>query len=76
MDSTSIKDDHVSGLLFTKDTLWIATSSNGIFGFIPSENRFFRLIKNTNLDLNISYKIMRFGNTFILFSVKNNIILL
>jgi len=75
LDSTSIKDDHVRGLLFTKDTLWIATNSNGISGFVPSENRFFSLIKNENLDLNISYKIMHLGKNFILFSVKNNLIL-
>lgn len=75
LDSTSIKDDHVRGLLFTKDTLWIATNSKGISGFIPSENCFFSLIKNENLDLNISYKIMRIGRGFILFSVKNNLIL-
>tara|TARA_R110001583_G_scaffold77623_4_gene211237 strand:- start:24610 stop:27576 length:2967 start_codon:yes stop_codon:yes gene_type:complete len=75
LDSTSIKDDHVRSLHFTKDTLWIATNSNGISGFIPSENRFFSLLKNTNLDLNFSYKIMRFGTNHLLFSVKNNLIL-
>lgn len=75
LDSTSIKDDHVRGLLFTKDTLWIATNSNGISGFVPSENRFFSLIKNENIDLNISYKLMRLSGNFILFSVKNNLIL-
>jgi len=75
MDSTSIKDDHIRGLLFTNDTLWIATNSNGISGFIPSENRFFSLIKDSNPDLNISYKIMQLDENFILFSVKNIVIL-
>ena len=49
MDSTSLKDDHIRGLLFTKDTLWIATNSSGISGFLPSENRFFSLIKSVNV---------------------------
>lgn len=75
MDSTSLKDDHIRGLLFTKDTLWIATNSNGISGFLPSENRFFNLVENANPDLNISYKIMCLDENFILFSVKNNLIL-
>ena len=75
MDSTSLKDDHIRGLLFTNDTLWIATNSSGISGFLPSENRFFSLIKNADPDLNISYKIMCLDENFILFSVKNNLIL-
>ena len=75
IDSTSLKDDHIRGLLFTNDTLWIATNSNGISGFIPSENRFFSLIKNTNPDLNISYKILHLEKEYLLFSVKNNLIL-
>jgi len=75
LDSLSIKDDHVRGLLFSKDTLWIATNSNGVSGFIPSQNRFFSLIKNLNPDLNISYKIMSFGENHLLFSLKNSIIL-
>ena len=75
LDSTSIKDDHVRGLLFTKDTLWVATNSKGILGFVPSENRFFSLIKNENQDLNISYKIMHLDEKKLLFSVKNNLIL-
>jgi len=75
LDSTSIQDDHIRGLVFTKDTLWIATNSKGISGFIPSENRFFSLIKSKNIDLNISYKILHLGKNNLLFSVKNNLIL-
>lgn len=75
LDSLSIKDDHVRGLLFTNDTLWVATNSKGILGFKPSENRFFSLLKNENTDLNISYKIMQLDEKYLLFSVKNNIIL-
>ncbi|WP_176461206.1 ligand-binding sensor domain-containing protein [Lutibacter agarilyticus] len=75
LDSSSIKDDHVRGLLFTKDTLWVATNSKGILGFVPSENRFFSIKKNENIDLNISYKIMPLDEKELLFSVKNNLIL-
>ncbi len=75
LDSSSIKDDHVRGLLFTKDTLWVATNSKGILGFVPSENRFFSIKKNENIDLNISYKIMPLDEKKLLFSVKNNLIL-
>ena len=75
-DNTTITDDHIRSLLFTKDTLWIATNSNGISGFIPSENRFFSLVTNSsNLDLNTSYKILKLSKSLILFSVKNNLII-
>jgi ligand-binding sensor domain-containing protein len=45
LDSLSIKDDHVRGLLFTNDTLWIATNSKGILGFKPSEIVFSTFLK-------------------------------
>jgi len=75
IDTTSIKDDHIRGLLSTKDTLWIATDSKGIIGFVPSKNKFFDLISKSDLDLKTSYKIFKLNKTFILFSVKNNFIL-
>ena len=33
-DSTSLKDDHIRDLLFSKDILWIATNTKGIQGLI------------------------------------------
>jgi two-component sensor histidine kinase/ligand-binding sensor domain-containing protein len=74
-DSTTIKDDHIRGLLFTNDTLWIATNSKGITGFIPSQNKFFSPnISEKNNDINTSYKTLKINNQFLLFSLKNNII--
>ena len=74
-DSTSIKDDHIRSLLFTNDTLWIATNSNGITGFIPSKNRFFEpYITPNNKDLHTSYKILKLNKNQLLFSVKNNFV--
>ena len=74
-DSTSIKDDHIRSLLFTKDTLWIATNTVGISGFIPSKNKFFTPFSiPQNTDLNTSYKILKLGTKQLLFSVKNNFI--
>jgi len=74
-DSNSINDDHIRSLLFTNDTLWIATNSNGISGFIPSKNIFFQPVFNdNNLDLKTSYKILEHNEKNIFFSVKNNLI--
>lgn len=75
-DNTSIKDDHIRNLLFTKDTLWMATNTKGIQGFIPSQNTFFGLdLPLTNPDLNTAYKIFKMGQNNLLFSVKNHIII-
>lgn len=74
-DNATLKDDHVRSLLFTNDTLWIATNSKGVLGFILSKNSFFDpLPTGRNLDLNTSYKVLKLGKDFILFSVKNNLI--
>ena len=75
-DSTTIIDDHIRGLLAHNDTLWIATNSKGISGYHLSENRFFELSKKyENNDLLIAYKILKFDETFLLFSTKNHFIL-
>ncbi|WNH08145.1 ligand-binding sensor domain-containing protein [Thalassobellus suaedae] len=75
-DSTSIKDDHIRGLHFTNDTLWIATNTKGISGFVPSKNKFFNLnLSKSNHELDTSYRIFELTNDFLLFSVKNHIII-
>lgn len=75
-DNTSIKDDHVRGLHFTNDTLWIATNTEGVTGFIPSKNTFFSLDDfDSNLELKRSYKVLKVNSKLLLFSLKNNIII-
>src|SRR5210317_714921 len=55
-DSTSISDDHIRGLLFRNDKLWMASNTNGISWYEPSKNRFFDLYTDQeNIDLNTSY---------------------
>jgi len=72
-DNTSIIDDHIRDLYFTKDTLWFATNSKGINGYIPSKDTFFNLIKDNNLDdLNTAYNIFELSEKYILFAVKNH----
>jgi len=75
-DSTTIKDDHIRGLTFTKDTLWLATNTKGIEGFIPSQNRFFNLnYSNKSAELNTSYGAFILSDKHLLFAVKNHIII-
>ena len=76
LDSTSIKDDHIRSLLITNDTLWIATNTSGIQGFILSEGRFFDPIQvHDNSDLQTSYKVFKHNKNHVLFAVKNNLLL-
>ena len=75
-DSTSIKDDHIRSLYFTKDTLWLATNTKGITGFIPSKNHFFDLeLFNKNADFNTGYKVLKLTERLLLFSVKSHAII-
>ncbi|MCX7549414.1 ligand-binding sensor domain-containing protein [Xanthomarina sp. F2636L] len=75
-DSTSIEDDHIRDLYFVRDTLWFATNSKGINGYIPSKNRFFKLIKDPRLNhLNTAYNIFELSNKYVLFAVKNHAII-
>ena len=63
-DSTSIKDDHIRDLHFTNDTLWAATNTKGISGFVPSKNKFFNLhLTIPNDDLDTSYRVFELTNT-------------
>jgi two-component sensor histidine kinase/ligand-binding sensor domain-containing protein len=75
-DSTSLKDDHIRDLLFTKDILWIATNTKGIQGFIPSKNEFFSPdLPDFNNDFNTTYKVLKLDENRVLFSVKNHVII-
>lgn len=74
-DSTTIDDDHIRNLFITQDTLWVATNTGGINGYIPSEDRFFEIPNASyNRDINTSYKIFCTDENKLLFSVNNNLI--
>ena len=75
-DSLSIKDDHVRDLVFTNDTLWIATNTKGINGYIPSKNQFFQLkLDSDNEKLNRAYKIFKINNSDLLFGAHDHFVL-
>ena len=75
-DTNSLKDDHIRGLLYTKDTLWLATSVKGIVAFIPSQNRFFTPVEHGgSIDFKTSLKVLHFNNNILVFSVQNHFIL-
>jgi two-component sensor histidine kinase/ligand-binding sensor domain-containing protein len=75
-DSLSIKDDHIRDLLFTKDTLWIATNSKGVNGYLPSKNKFFHLnLDPDNEKLQRAYKLFKINSTFLIFGAQDHFIL-
>ncbi|MBP1838934.1 ligand-binding sensor domain-containing protein [Formosa algae] len=75
-DQSSLSDDHIRGLLSVKDTLWIATNSKGIQGYIRSKNQFFSLLtEQDHPDLNNTYKAFQLTEKLLLFSAKNHFIL-
>ncbi|PSG88593.1 ligand-binding sensor domain-containing protein [Aurantibacter aestuarii] len=75
-DSLSIKDDHIRDLLFTNDTLWIATNTKGINGYIPSKKSFFNLkVDIDNEKLQRAYKIFSINKTYLLFGAQDHFII-
>ncbi|MCM4157468.1 two-component regulator propeller domain-containing protein [Gramella sp. AN32] len=74
-DNSSIPDDHIRGLLYTNDTLWIATNSKGIVGFEPSKMEYFNLdSKKINTNLNTGYDVFFLDDSTLLFALKNYIV--
>ena len=76
-DSTTIQDDHIRGLQFENDTLWIATNTKGIHGFIPSQNKFFKAFGHyKNKDLNTGHGIFKLKKDVLLYATKNHLFVL
>ena len=75
-DTTSISDDHIRGLLFSNNKLWMASNSEGISWYNPSQDRFNNFVPNSsNIDLNTTYKVIQLNADTLLFSTRNNLII-
>ena len=62
--------------MYTKDTLWIATNTKGINGFVPSENSFFSLnLNEENTDLNAAYRCIELDKNYLLSSARNHFVI-
>ncbi|WP_340113475.1 ligand-binding sensor domain-containing protein [Maribellus mangrovi] len=74
VDSFSIADDHIRGMLFSGGKLWIATNSKGIIYYVPAEDRFYNFTNdNMEPDLLTGYKILLPVKDTLVFSIQNNL---
>lgn len=75
-DENSIKDDHIRGLLALKDTIFIASNSEGILGYQLSQEKYFSIpIPKNLLDEKIAYDAFLLEKSVVLFSLKNNFVI-
>lgn len=75
-DSTSIKDDHIRGMIFHDGILWLATNTKGICYYVPSEDRFYSIQDQTqNPELNTGYKVFLPKKDTLIFSLENHLII-
>ncbi|MGO2357237.1 MAG: ligand-binding sensor domain-containing protein [Mesonia sp.] len=75
-DDNSIKDDHIRGLLVLKDTIFIASNSEGILGYQLSQEKYFSIpISKHLLDEKIAYNAFLLDKSKVLFSLKNNFVI-
>lgn len=75
-DLNSLKDDHIRGLLALKDTLFIASNSEGILGYQLSQDKHFSIpISKNILNEKIAYDVFLLNKRSVLFSLNNNFVI-
>ena len=47
-----LQDDHIRGLIYTNDTLWLATNTNSIIAYIPSKDEYLPIFDDKTLSRN------------------------
>ncbi|WP_029033559.1 ligand-binding sensor domain-containing protein [Salinimicrobium terrae] len=75
-----LTDDHIRGLLYTNDTLWLGTNTHSVQAYIPSQDRFIHFRKNKKIaaDPSLSYAhgVYEIDRNYILISTLKNCILI
>ena len=77
--NSGLKDDHIRGLLYSKDTLWLSTNTNSLNAYIPSEDHFISFQDNEKISENPSlgygHQIFELSERYLLVSTLKNCIL-
>ena len=79
-EGSGLTDDHIRGLLYTNDTLWLGTNTHSVQAYIPSQDKFihFRNEKKIAVDPSLSYThgIFKIDKKYILISALKNCIII
>ena len=80
VDGTGLTDDHIRGLFYANDTLWLGTNTHSLQAYIPSEDKFIHYRQNPKIaaDPSLSYAhgIYEVNDKFLLLSTLKNCILI
>ena len=78
-NDTGLKDDHIRGLLYFNDTLWLGTNTNSLQAYIPSEDKFINFLENEEItddsSLQYAHQIFELNENYLLVSTLKNCIL-
>lgn len=79
-EDVGLTDDHIRGLLYTEDTLWLGTNTHSVEAYIPSKDKFlhFRNKEKIAADESLSYThgIFELSEKYLLVSALKNCFLI
>lgn len=79
-EENGLLDDHIRGLLYTEDTLWLGTNTHSVQAYILSEDKFMNFENNKKISadpsLNYTHKIFEINDQYLLISALKNCILI
>ncbi len=77
---TGLQDDHIRALLYTNDTLWLATNTHSIIAYILSQDDFIPIldpeILKENESLKYSHRIFELNDRYLLAGTLKNCMLI
>ncbi|WP_324719392.1 ligand-binding sensor domain-containing protein [Salinimicrobium sp. HB62] len=80
VNGTGLTDDHIRGLFYANDTLWLGTNTHSLQAYIPSEDKFIHYKEHPKIaaDASLSYAhgIYEVNDRYLLLSTLKNCILI
>ncbi len=80
LDESGLTDDHIRGLLYTNDTLWLGTNTHSVQAYILSQDKFIHFEENEIIaaDPSLSYVhgVYEINSKFLLVSTLKNCIII
>jgi two-component sensor histidine kinase/ligand-binding sensor domain-containing protein len=79
-ENTGLTDDHIRGLLYRNDTLWLGTNTHSVQAYIPSQDRFIYYREHEKIaadaSLSFTHGIFEVNSRYLLASTLKNCILI
>lgn len=79
-EENGLMDDHIRGLLYTEDTLWLGTNTHSVQAYILSEDRFLNFKNNRKIasdpSLSYTHQVFEINDQYLMVSALKNCILI